>query len=60
MPFAMSSPRLWTSEMKTSRPARVCFGVMPNSFACLMVLMVSAPALAMPMIFAPEAWAWSR
>ena len=60
MPLAMSSPRLLTSEMKTSRPASVCFGVTPNSLACLMVLMVSAPALARPITLAPEAWACSR
>ena len=35
-------------------------GVTPNSAACLIALVVSAPALARPMILAPEAWAWSR
>ena len=53
MPLAMGRPRLLMSEMKTSRPARFCFLVMPNSLACLMALMVSAPALARPMILAP-------
>src|SRR5262245_3251492 len=33
---------------------------MPNSAACLMVLVVSPPALAMPMILALEACACSR
>src|SRR5258708_2944220 len=57
---AVAGPRLWTSDGKPSRPARFCFLVMPNSFACLMELIVSAPALARPTICAPELWAWSR
>jgi hypothetical protein len=35
-------------------------GVMPNSAACLIELMVSPPALARPMILRLEAWACSR
>ena len=49
---------LWTSEMNTSSPASVC--VRPNSLACLMLLTVSAPALAKPTTFAPLACACSR
>ena len=48
------------SLMNTSSPARLCFGVIPNSFACLIEFTVSAPALARPMIFAPEACACRR
>ena len=33
---------------------------MPNSAACLIELMVSPPALARPITFAPEPCAWSR
>ncbi len=47
--------------MKTSRPARFWpAATMPNSAACLMALVVSAPALARPMILAFDACACSR
>ena len=59
MPCAVFRPRLWTSVMNTSRPARLWFLVRPNSFAALIALMVSPPALARPMICAFEACAWS-
>jgi hypothetical protein len=46
--------------MNIKSPASCCFGVMPNSEACLIEAMVSAPALARPMICAPEDCALSR
>src|SRR5262245_45297842 len=53
MPCAASRPRVLTSLMKTSNPANFCpLRTIPNSAACLMELVVSAPALASPTTFA--------
>ena len=61
MPWAASRPTEWMSVRNSSSAASVWPPwVMPNSRACLMVLMVSEPAFAMAMILAPEACAWSK
>ncbi len=60
MPWVDFRPSECTSVMNTSRPASDCLGVMPNSAACLIELVVSVPALARPMTCALEACALSR
>src|SRR5438445_8387071 len=52
MPCVAFRPSECTSLMNISRPASFIVLVMPNSFAALMVLMVSPPALARPRICA--------
>src|SRR3546814_19241322 len=60
-PWAVSRPSEATSVEKISRPASFWpAATMPNSDACLIELMVSPPALARPITFAPEACARSR
>src|SRR5712692_1943301 len=60
-PCAIGRPSALTSLMNTNSPASFCPPLtMPNSAACLIELMVSAPALASPMILAFDACACSR
>ena len=47
-------PSEWMSVMNQQAGQRLPPGVMPNSAACLIELMVSPPALARPMICAPD------
>ncbi|MCY1373503.1 hypothetical protein D9M69_607850 [compost metagenome] len=53
-------PRLCTSVTNTSRPTIFMLLVMPNSFAALIALMVSPPALASASTCALEFCACSR
>ena len=60
MPSVVFRPSEWMSLMNISRPASFMLLVMPNSFAALIALMVSPPALARPRICALELWACSK
>src|SRR5262249_47179330 len=60
-PWEVCNPSACTSVMKASSAASFWpRRTMPNSDACLIELVVSAPALASPMIFAFDACACSR
>src|SRR6266404_3310161 len=62
VPCAVRRPRLWMSLSNIRRPASRWPPPrpMPNSAACLMVLIASPPALARPMILAFDACACTR
>src|SRR5204862_3240617 len=60
IPCVAFRPSEWTSLMNIRRPASFIVLVMPNSFAALIELIVSPPALARPRICALLCCACSR